>query len=43
MKNFLKTDGLLTSEISKLVNEICENCVVCKTYQKPSPTIGSLR
>ena len=37
LKSLLKNAGLLTSEISKLVNEICENCAICKTHQKPLP------
>ena len=37
LKNLLKNAGLLTIEISKVVDEISKNCVICKTHKKPSP------
>ena len=37
LKNLLKNAGLLTIEISKLVDEISKNCVICNTHKKPSP------
>ena len=43
LKNLLKNAGLLTVEISKLINEICENCAFCKTNAKhPSMPIAGL-
>ena len=36
LKNLLNA-GLLTTEISKVVDEISKNCVICKTHKKPSP------
>ena len=32
-KNLLKN-----AEVSKLINEVCDNCVVCKTHKKPPQT-----
>ena len=26
------------AEVSKLINEVCDNCVVCKTHKKPPQT-----
>ena len=37
LKSLLKNAGLLTTEISKLVDEINLKCVICKTHKKPSP------
>ena len=37
LKNLLKNAGLLTIEISKVLDEISKNCVICKTHKKPSP------
>ena len=37
LKNLFKKAGLFSTEISKLINENCDNCVVCKTHKKPPP------
>ena len=37
LKNLLQTAGLFSTEISKLIIEVCDNCVVCKTHKKPPP------
>ena len=36
-KNLLKNTSLFSTEISKLIDEVCDNCVVCKTHKKPHP------
>ena len=33
----MKNAEFLTSEISKLVDEVSEKCVICKTHKRPSP------
>ena len=37
LKNLFKKAELFSTEISKLINENCDNCVVCKTHKKPPP------
>ena len=39
LKNLLKNAGLFSTEISKLINEVCDNCIVCKTHTKPPPRL----
>ena len=42
LENLFKNAGLLSTEISKLINVVCDNCVVCKTHKKPPlrPVVG---
>ena len=37
LKNLFKKAELFSTEISKLINEICDNCVVRETHKKPPP------
>ena len=37
LKNLLKIAGLFSTEISKLVNKIYDNCIVFKTHKEPPP------
>ena len=32
LKKLLKNTGFFSTEISKLIGEVCDNCVVCKTH-----------
>ena len=37
LRDLLKNPGLFSTEISKLINEVCDNCIICKTHKKPPP------
>ena len=37
LKSLFQNAGLLSAEILKLINEVCDNCIVWKTYKKPLP------
>ena len=37
LRNLLKNAGLFSTETSKLINEVCENGIICKTHKKPPP------
>ena len=37
LRDLLKNPGLFSGEISKLINEVCDNCIICKTHKKPPP------
>ena len=42
LRNLLENAGLFSTEISKLINEVCDNHTICKTYKKhpPRPAVG---
>ena len=37
LRNLLKIAGFFSTEISELINEVCDNSIVCKTHKKPPP------
>ena len=37
LRNLLKNAGLFFTEIPKLINVVCDNCIICKTHKKPPP------